>query len=141
MIPSISLTDDIATCQALRRIVFIEEQGVSIADEVDGKDAAARHLLALTDGRPVGTARLLTDGTTGKIGRVCVLADARGQGIGAALVRAAVEVFRADPGIAVAILGSQTHAIGFYERLGFRATGPVFDDAGIPHRDMILPLR
>jgi predicted GNAT family N-acyltransferase len=141
MTASITLTGDIATCQSLRRVVFIEEQGVSVADEVDGKDASARHLLAITAGRPVGTARLLTDGASGKIGRVCVLADARGQGIGAALVRSAVEVFRADPGIAFALLGSQTHAIGFYERLGFHATGPVYDDAGIPHRDMILALR
>jgi hypothetical protein len=78
---SIALTDDLATCHALRRIVFTDEQGVSVTDDVDGKDDAARHLLALSDGRPVGTARLLTSGTTGKIGRVCVLADARGQGL------------------------------------------------------------
>ena len=141
MTADIALTDDIALCQSLRRTVFIEEQGVSAADEVDGKDATARHLLAMLGGQPVGTARLLTSGTTGKIGRVCVLAGARGHGIGAALVRAAVAVFRADPGIAVALLGAQTHAIGFYERLGFRATGPIYSDAGIPHRDMILPLR
>ena len=141
MTAAIALTGDIATCQSLRRMVFIEEQGVSPADEVDGKDATARHLLATLQGNPVGTARLLTDGTTGKIGRVCVLAGARGQGIGAALVRSGVAVFRTDPGIAFALLGAQTHAIGFHERLGSRATGPVYDDAGIPHRDMILPLR
>jgi predicted GNAT family N-acyltransferase len=141
MTPTITLTDDIGACQALRRTVFIEEQGVSVADEVDGKDAEARHLIAVADGHPVGTARLLTDGTTGKVGRVCVLAKFRGQGIGAALVRAAVEVFRADPDLSFALLGAQTHAISFYQRLGFRATGPVYEDAGIPHRDMILALR
>ena len=80
-------TRDIATCRALRRVVFIEEQGVSEADEIDDLDGEAIHLLAVVAGRPVGTARLLLQGETGKIGRVCVLAEARGAGIGAALLR------------------------------------------------------
>lgn len=137
---SIGLTDDIAACLALRRTVFIEEQGVPEADEVDGADAGARHLLALADGRPVGTARLLVKGSTGKIGRVCVLAGARGQGIGAALIRAAVAEFAAMPGIRTIRLGAQTHALGFYAALGFVATGPEYLDAGIAHRDMVLVL-
>jgi len=133
-------TADIATCQGLRRVVFIEEQGVSVADEVDGRDGRARHLLALADGEPVGTARLLTDGTIGKIGRVCVLKAARGKGVGAALIRAGVETFRAMPGINKVKLGAQTHALGFYEALGFHAVGEIYQDAGIAHRDMILAL-
>lgn len=132
----IARTTDIATCQALRRAVFIEEQGVSAALEVDGRDDAAIHLLAEVEGRPVGTARLLTEGDTGKIGRVCVLAEMRGTGLGKALIRAAVAEFRAMPGIAKVKLGAQTRATGFYEGLGFRAYGPVYDDAGIEHRDM-----
>ena len=135
-----AVTDDIATCRALRRVVFIEEQGVSEADEVDDLDGVALHLLAMPDGRPVGTARLLVEGDTGKIGRVCVLADARGTGLGAALIRAAVAEFRAMPGVTKAKLGAQVHALGFYERLGFVAVGPVYLDAGIPHRDMVLAL-
>lgn len=138
MTPTITLTDDIATCRALRRIVFIEEQGVSEADEVDDLDGEAEHLLASLAGEPVGSARLLTLGDTGKIGRVCVLADRRGTGLGAALVRAAVARFRATPGITRVKLGAQTHALGFYEALGFTAIGPEYDDAGIPHRDMVL---
>ncbi len=133
-------TRDIATCRALRRTVFIEEQGVSEADEVDDKDDEAIHLLAWLNGRPVGSARLLVLGDTGKIGRVCVLADQRGTGLGAALMRAAVERFRQVPGVKTVKLGAQTHALGFYERLGFTAHGPEFDDAGIPHREMVLPL-
>ena len=69
----ITETRDIAACHALRRVVFIEEQGVSLADEVDGRDDQARHLLAWTEGVAVGTARLLTEGSVGKVGRVCVL--------------------------------------------------------------------
>lgn len=137
---TIEETRDIATCRALRRTVFIEEQGVSEADEVDDKDDAAIHLLATQNGKPLGSARLLVMGDTGKIGRVCVLAEARGTGLGAALMRAAVDRFRTVPGVTQVKLGAQTHALGFYERLGFTAKGPEFDDAGIPHREMVLPL-
>ncbi|NUB44677.1 GNAT family N-acetyltransferase [Fertoebacter nigrum] len=136
----IALTDDIVTCRMLRRVVFIEEQGVSEADEVDDLDGQALHLLATAAGRPVGSARLLTDGATSKIGRVCVLADLRGTGLGAALIRAAVDQFRQTPGITRVKLGAQTHALGFYEKLGFAATGPEYLDAGILHRDMVLLL-
>lgn len=136
----IAPTRDIATCRHLRRTVFIEEQGVSEADELDDKDDGAIHMLATVDGIPMGSARLLLSGDTGKIGRVCVLASARGTGLGAALMRAAVEELRRQPGLTRAKLGAQTHALGFYERLGFTAEGPVYDDAGIPHRDMVLAL-
>lgn len=138
---TIAPTRDIATCRWLRRVVFIEEQGVSEADEIDDLDDQAIHLVATDAGKPVGTARLLTDGDTGKIGRVCVLESARGTGLGAALIRAAVAEFRAMPGIARVRLGAQTHALGFYERLGFTPTGPDYIDAGIPHRDMVLLLQ
>lgn len=136
----IAPTRDIATCRALRRAVFIEEQGVAEADEIDDQDEAAIHLLATDGGRPVGSARLLVMGNTVKVGRVCVLAPARGTGLGAALMRAAVDQARTIPGITHVKLGAQTHALGFYERLGFRPYGDVFDDAGIPHRMMVLDL-
>ena len=129
-------TEDLATCHALRRAVFIEEQNVPEALEVDGLDAQALHVLAVLDGRPVGCARVLIKGETAKIGRVCVLRALRGQGIGVALIEGALALLRAQPGVAWAMLGSQTHAIGFYARLGFVARGPEYLDAGIPHRDM-----
>lgn len=140
----IARTTDVAACRALRRAVFIEEQGVAEADEIDALDGEAIHLLATEGTRPVGSARLLLrpaqDGTIGKIGRVCVLRDRRGTGLGAALIRAAVAEFAAMPGVAEVRLGAQTHALGFYEKLGFAGTGPIYDDAGIPHRDMVLHL-
>jgi len=132
----ISQTDDLTTCLALRRAVFIEEQGVSEADEVDGRDAEALHVLATSDGTPLGCARILIDGDTAKIGRVCVLKEGRGTGLGAAIINACLNVAREQPGVTRAKLGAQTHALAFYERLGFAAYGPVYDDAGIPHRDM-----
>lgn len=136
----IEVTQDIATCLALRRAVFIDEQGVSEADERDDLDAQAVHLLAWIDGKPVGSARLLTSGKIGKIGRVCVLPEQRGTGLGAAIIGTAVEEFRRIPGVETVKLGAQTHALSFYEKLGFTAFGPVYDDAGIPHRDMMLDL-
>lgn len=136
----IETTRDIATCRALRRVVFIEEQGVSEADELDDLDEVAIHLLASDGDMHVGTARLLVKGATGKIGRVCVLPQARGTGLGAALIRAALAEFRTMPGVAQVTLGAQSNATGFYAALGFRAVGDEFIDAGIPHREMILDL-
>ena len=136
----IEQTNDIAACLALRRTVFIEEQRVPEDREIDDLDGGALHLLATQDGQPIGSARILLDGDTGKIGRVCVLPQARGTGLGAALIRAALDVLRVQPGITRAKLGAQTHALGFYEKLGFTAYGPVYDDAGIPHRDMTRDL-
>ena len=137
---TIGVTSDIAACRALRRIVFIEEQGVAEADEVDDLDDQAIHILATQDARPIGSARLLTMGNVGKVGRVCVLRDARGTGLGAALMQAAVAQFRTIPGITKVKLGAQLQALSFYERLGFTSYGPVFLDAGIEHRDMVLDL-
>jgi ElaA protein len=136
----IEVTTDIATCQALRHQVFTLEQGVSPEDEVDGQDGAAIHLLASRDGRPVGTARLLLKPPAAKIGRVCVLPEARGTGLGAALIRAALDRLRVEPGLTTATLGAQTHATGFYAALGFRPVGEVFLDAGIPHVEMVRDL-
>ncbi|MEQ5802655.1 GNAT family N-acetyltransferase [Halomonas sp. H10-9-1] len=125
-----------AAATAIRRIVFIEEQGVSQQEEWDGRDGECQHFLALLEGQPVGTARLLPDA---HIGRVAVLAQARGHGIGGALMRAVIEAARRRGHAAVA-LASQTHALEFYARLGFEAHGPEFLDAGIPHRNMQLLL-
>ena len=136
----VGLTQDLTTCHALRRRVFIEEQQVPEAEEVDGRDTEALHILAKKDAEAIGCARILLIGDTGKIGRVCVLSDYRGQGIGVALIKMALQVLRDQPGITTAKLGSQTHAIGFYEKLGFRAVGPEYLDAGIAHRDMLRDL-
>lgn len=136
----IALTTDVETCRHLRRIVFIQEQNVPEAEEWDGLDGQATHLLAWQGDRAIGTARILIRDHIGKIGRVCVLAEARGTGAGAALIRAAMAELSARKDVTQAKLGAQTHAIGFYEKLGFVAQGPIYDDAGIPHRDMVCDL-
>ncbi|MEL6639915.1 MAG: GNAT family N-acetyltransferase, partial [Pseudomonadota bacterium] len=103
---------------------------------MDDLDDVAIHLLATEGDIPVGTARLLIDGEVGKIGRICVLQSHRGTGLGADLVMASLDHLKTIPGVTTAKLGAQNHAIGFYEKLGFVAYGPFYDDAGIPHRDM-----
>ncbi|MEM6590085.1 MAG: GNAT family N-acetyltransferase [Pseudomonadota bacterium] len=128
-------TDDIAGCLELRRVVFMLEQGVSEEEERDGCDDSAHHILARLDGQPVGCARILIEGDKGKIGRVCVLADQRGTGLGKALIEGCL-AHLTSLGLTRAVLGAQTHALGFYEALGFTAFGEEFDDAGIPHRMM-----
>ena len=134
----IALTDDLETCFALRRVVFIDEQGVPESEEIDALDSESLHLLASDGATPVGTARIYIADDIAKIGRVCVLKSHRGTGLGAALIRRALEVSQGKA--TTAKLGAQLHALGFYEALGFTATGPVYDDAGIDHRDMVRPL-
>ena len=138
MIQRIEVTQDIDACLALRRLVFINEQGVSEADEVDGLDDQAIHLIAFIDDVPAGTARILVNSDVAKIGRVCVLKPYRGTGLGQALIRACLSAV--EDKAKTAKLGAQLHALGFYAALGFAAVGPVYDDAGIDHRDMIRAL-
>lgn len=120
----------------IRRRVFIDEQSVPQEEEWDGLDPECRHFLAMLDGQPAGTARLLPDA---HIGRVAVLANARGTGIGVLLMKAAIEAAR-HAGHSQVALSAQVHALAFYERLGFVAHGDEYMDAGIAHRDMTLSL-
>ncbi|MER8060798.1 MULTISPECIES: GNAT family N-acetyltransferase [unclassified Streptomyces] len=137
---------DLEACFAVRKDVFVREQGVDEAIEYDAYDAGAVHVLALrADGTPLGTGRLLTgeaavaktgaDASVGSLGRLAVSREARGLGIGAALVRAIEDAARAR-GLAAVDLHAQTQALGFYERLGYAAYGPEFLDADMPHRAM-----
>jgi predicted GNAT family N-acyltransferase len=125
---------ELEQAQAIRCAVFVAEQGVAEALEIDGRDATARHLLALWDGDPVGTLRLrwLDGGRTVKIERVAVLAGARGQKVGQALIGAALDLALAE-GAGEARLHAQTTVQAFYARLGFVAFGPEFEEDGILH--------
>ena len=116
----------------IRFEVFVEEQRVPAEMELDEFDALSCHALALADGRPVGTGRLLPDG---HIGRMAVQAAWRGRGVGAALLQALIaEAGRR--GMAQLALSAQTHALGFYGRFGFLPEGEVYDEAGLPHQVM-----
>ena len=126
---------DRAALQSVRRSVFIEEQGIPESDEWDDIDPLARHVLVLAENRDaVGTGRLEP---TGKIGRVAVLPQYRGTGVGSRIMGHLVN-HATELGYTRVYLHAQTAAEGFYTRLGFRAEGPVFDECGIPHVRMAL---
>lgn len=118
-----------SAASAVRHAVFVEEQGVPIELELDEMDAVALHALASDGATVLGTGRLLPDG---HIGRMAVQRDARGAGVGSALLRALMEQarLRGDPGV---VLHAQLGARDFYRRHGYTPEGEVFMDAGIEH--------
>ncbi|TSA11143.1 MAG: GNAT family N-acetyltransferase [Betaproteobacteria bacterium] len=114
----------------IREQVFVREQGVPLELEWDDHDVHCDHALAYSDdGVAIGTGRLLPDG---HIGRMAVLSEWRGKGVGALLLLALVEQARMR-GHTAAHLNAQIHAAGFYRRYGFEVEGPEFMEAGIPH--------
>lgn len=127
-------------CFALRRAVFMAEQGVTPADEWDGLEDDCHHFLAVDGKLPLATARLRPIGSSAKLQRVAVARSHRGAGLGDRMLRHVLDFSRAR-GFEAVTLEAQTDAIPFYEKLGFVAHGPEFDDAGIAHRRMELGLR
>lgn len=105
--------------------------------EWDGLDASAIHLLAADSASaPIGCTRILEGGS---IGRMAVFPEWRGLGIGKALLAQAINICR-EHQYPVCILSAQTHAIGFYQKAGFKICSTEYLDAGILHCDMSLKL-
>jgi len=124
--------------QAIRKTVFIIEQNVPEELEWDGLDAQCLHVLTVDlQGQPIGCARLLADG---HIGRMAVLKEWRGRGVGTALLQALLDIARSLSHPEV-FLNAQTYAVGFYEKYGFERLGDEFLDAGIPHFKMHCRLK
>jgi predicted GNAT family N-acyltransferase len=119
---------------ALRHAVFVVEQGVPAELEPDAADAGADHVLVADPaGKVVATGRLVRlDAGTGKVGRMAVARGARGRGAGR-VVLAELERVARERGMAEVVLHAQLSARGFYDRLGYAAEGPVFEEAGIEH--------
>jgi predicted GNAT family N-acyltransferase len=131
--------DQMAAAYAIRRRVFIEEQQISEELERDHCDLSALHMLALDGGSPAGCGRVVLTAAGAKVGRMAVLPDRRGRGIGRALLDSLVAIARHNGGKLV-YLHAQVPVEGFYLKYGFRPAGEVFQEAGIPHRKMELPL-
>lgn len=117
---------------ATRMAVFVGEQQLPEADEIDAHDPLSLHALALDAGRAVGTARLLPDA---RIGRMSVLPDWRRSGVGGLLLERLVAIAAAR-GDRCVELSAQVYVLAFYARHGFEAFGPIYDDAGIAHQSM-----
>jgi len=125
--------DKRAELTAIRRAVFIEEQNVPESIELDDRDRNCSHVLASDElGNPIGTARI--DGS-GKIGRMAVLPEHRGRGVGTRMLEAIMEHGRSR-GITDFHLSAQVSAVGFYRKMGFDAYGEQFQEAGITHINM-----
>jgi predicted GNAT family N-acyltransferase len=130
------------TAYAIRHAVFVEEQGIPAELEIDDYDPIAEHALAFVDGQCVATARIYLDEqdtSKAKIGRMAVLKDFRGQGIGTALLGEAIRVGMMQ-GVSIFELHAQQSAAPFYAKLQFKADGAMFDEVGIPHQRMRLVL-
>lgn len=134
----VSWHEQAASLCRVRETVFVHEQGVPPELELDEHDATAVHALAEdTEGRPVGAGRLLPDG---HIGRLAVLAEMRGLGLGRALLDTLVDAARQN-GHDQAVLNAQVHALDFYLRAGFTVSSEPFMEAGIEHQEMRKPLQ
>ncbi len=127
----------------IRLQVFVEEQGVPEDMEWDEFDQDAWHAIAKFNDQVVGTGRLILQTNDpiqmAKIGRMAVLKSHRNQGIGQQILRALIQKGK-EKGAQAFILHAQTHAIPFYASEGFEPHGPIFDEAGIPHVEMMLRL-
>ncbi len=127
----------IADAHAVRRAVFIDGQDVSEAEEMDGRDADAFHVVVSDrkDDRPVGTTRLREVDGHAKVERVAVREAYRGEGLGRKLMGIVEGRARRD-GKDEVVLHAQTGVEGFYRALGYETVSDVFSEAAIPHVEM-----
>ena len=143
LVPFSKLTiEELYALLLLRQLVFSVEQKCAYLD-CDGKDQKALHLLGRDPaGRLLAYARLLPSGVSYRepsIGRVASHPDARGAGIGKALMREALVRARTEYGATAIRIGAQLYLKRFYEAVGFVASGPEYDEDGIPHIEMLRP--
>jgi predicted GNAT family N-acyltransferase len=134
--------EELARAFTLRHEVFVDEQRVPVELERDEHDATAVHAVAVSAaGEVLATGRLVAlDGRTGKVGRMAVARAHRGAGYGARVL-AFLEAAAVAEGLAEILLHAQTSARGFYDRAGYAAHGPLFEEAGIEHVEMRKALR
>lgn len=126
-------TREEAKLRAVRIAVFVIEQNIPEELEWDEHDATSMHVLAEdAAGTPIGCGRLLPDG---HIGRLAVLSEWRGRGVGAALLARLTELARMR-GDRRVLLNAQVQAIPFYARYGYAPIGAPFAEAGIAHQTM-----
>jgi predicted GNAT family N-acyltransferase len=130
-----SSSSEIDEALELRRRVFVGQQGVTLDADRDGLDPTALHIVAVADGRVVGTCRLVFDDGLARLGRMAVEDSLRGRGLGAAILEEAEAQARAAGATRIR-LHAQTAARTLYERGGFQVHGEEFMEEGIPHLTM-----
>ncbi|MBU8790778.1 GNAT family N-acetyltransferase [Oceanobacillus caeni] len=123
----------------IRMVVFVEEQNVPPEEEIDDLEGSAIHFIGYDHENPVAASRLRFVEEYGKLERICVLKEARGKSFGKEIIQAMEKVVQ-EKGFKKAKLNAQTHAEGFYQKLGYHTISGEFMDAGIPHVTMIKEL-
>ena len=128
----------------IRKIVFINEQNVSLEEEIDEYDIIddeyVIHFAIYVNNKIIGTLRLLNNDDYVKIGRVAILKQFRKQGLGEFLIKEVITYTQSENIFDIKnkffYLESQTQAIEFYQKLGFKEYGDIFLDANIEHKKM-----
>ena len=129
--------DGLSQLKNIREKVFIQEQKVTPQLEWDGMDEKAIHFLVFNDKAAIGCARAIVIKNHMQLGRMAVLKEYRGQGIGSALIEKAMTTAKLNE-LSAIYISAQCHAIDFYKKFGFEVTSDIYLDAEIPHRDMTL---
>ena len=129
--------DGLSQLKNIREKVFIQEQKVTPPLEWDGMDEKAIHFLVFNDKAAIGCARAIVIKNHMQLGRMAVLKEYRGQGIGGALIEKAMTIAKLNQ-LSAIYISAQCHAIDFYKKFGFEVTSDIYLDAEIPHRDMTL---
>jgi len=129
--------DDHTQLKNIREKVFIQEQKVTPELEWDGMDENAMHFLVFKDEEAIGCARAVVIKNYMQLGRMAVLKEYRGQGIGSALLEKAMTIAKLNQ-LSAIYISAQCHAIDFYKKFGFEVKSDIYLDAEIPHRDMTL---
>ncbi len=136
-IRKVQTQEDMEQVWAVRKMVFVEEQGVDGSMEFEFEDES-HHFLALLNGRPIGAARWRDSGNGVKLERFAVLKDHRNGGIGGRLVEAVLADLPQGNRV---YLHAQLPAVEFYSRYGFEKIGEQFEEAGIQHFVMELKMK
>jgi len=129
--------DGLSQLKNIREKVFIQEQKVTPQLEWDAMDEKAIHFLVFNDKAAIGCARAIVIKDHMQLGRMAVLKEYRGQGIGGALIEKAMTIAKLNQ-LSAIYISAQCHAIDFYKKFGFEVTSDIYLDAEIPHRDMTL---
>ena len=129
--------DEYDSLTMIREKVFIEEQKVTFQLEWDGMDKEAIHFLAFKNEKAIGCARAFVIENYMQLGRMAVLKEYRGEGVGTALIEKAITTAKLNQ-LSAIYISAQCHAIDFYKKFGFEITSDIYLDAEIQHRDMKL---
>ncbi|QCR31112.1 GNAT family N-acetyltransferase [Lysinibacillus sp. SGAir0095] len=141
-VKSITNNEDLDIAFAIRKEVFVKEQGVPLEDEFDQFDllnGLCEHILVHYNEQPVGTGRIRFVDGIGKLERICILKPYRKFGLGKVIIKA-LEDIAEEHGSSQVKLHGQTHAEGFYAKLGYRTVSDIFMEDGIPHILMLKDL-